>query len=338
MQFLVNTGQVGQLPGGVFSRGDSLRALVWCTLFTMKENLGLQDGFLDVALLQIDTSYAHLRLIYPQADASMVESIRHYGQLSAVVVGRGQGGRDRYELVDGFKRFRACQQLGIKSLKARVLDAGVHVLKAAMVCLNWKARSIADLEEAMVVHSLGHEDGLSQVEIAALLGRHKSWVCRRMSLVERLSDEVLSQIKLGLVRSSIGRELARLPRGNQPAALSTILKYRFTCRETARLVSLLLDHPRWDHESILRFPEQILTDRTPDCQKNNGLSRAGLLVHGKLMAIERHCLSISNELSTTDLTLFTRQDWRPISYLVEKIEKNINHLKKICTEHGEVFS
>jgi ParB/RepB/Spo0J family partition protein len=303
----------------------------------MKENLGLQDGFLEVSLSQIDTSYGQLRLIYPQADASMVESVRQYGQLSAVVVGRGQGDRDRYELVDGFKRFRACQQLGIKSLKARVLDAGVHVLKAAMVCLNWKARSIADLEEAMVVHSLGHEDGLSQVEIAALLGRHKSWVCRRMSLVERLSDEVLSQIKLGLVKSSIGRELARLPRGNQTAALSTILKYRLTCRETARLVCLLLEHPRWDHESILRFPEQILTDRTPDRPKNSGLSRSGLLVHGKLMAIERHCLSISNELNTTDLTLFTREDWRPIFYLVEKIEKNIDHLKKICAEHGEAF-
>ena len=43
-------------------------------------------------------------------------------------------------------------------------------------------------EEALVVHSLSHEDGLSQGEIAVLLGRHKSWVCRRLSLVERLSD------------------------------------------------------------------------------------------------------------------------------------------------------
>ena len=45
------------------------------------------------------------------------------------------------------------------------------------------------MEEALVVHSLFHEDTLSQIEIATLLGRHKSWVCRRIALIDRLCDE-----------------------------------------------------------------------------------------------------------------------------------------------------
>jgi hypothetical protein len=34
--------------------------------------------------------------------------------------------------------------------------------------------------------TLIREDGLSQAEVAELLGHHKSWVCRRLALLERL--------------------------------------------------------------------------------------------------------------------------------------------------------
>jgi len=303
-----------------FGRGSG----VWLSI--MKESLGTQDVFLEVPVSEIDKSYARLRLIHPKADATIVESIRKYGQLSPVVVGRAKG--DRYELVDGFKRFRACQQLGFKSLKVRVLDTGVRALKAAIICLNRKAGSVTDLEEAMVVHSLFREDGLTQVEIATLLGRHKSWVCRRISLIERLCDEALSHIRLGLVSTSIGRELARLPRGNQQATLSTILKYRLCCRETARLISMLLQRPRWDHEIILRFPEEILADRSPDRPKNNGLSQAAALFHGKLIAIERRCLSLSKQFSADAVLQFTKKDQRQISSIVDRIEQILKRFKK----------
>jgi KorB domain len=46
------------------------------------------------------------------------------------------------------------------------------------------------LEEAWIVQSLIRDDGLSQVEVAELLGRHKSWVCRRLALLEKLYTEV----------------------------------------------------------------------------------------------------------------------------------------------------
>ena len=54
-------------------------------------------------------------------------------------------------------------------------------MKAAIIDLNTKARTIADIESALVIRSLYREDNLSQVEIAALLNRHKSYVCRRLA-------------------------------------------------------------------------------------------------------------------------------------------------------------
>jgi ParB/RepB/Spo0J family partition protein len=133
----------------------------------MKEGIEKNGTFLDIPLSEIGESYSSLRLIHPQVDASMLESIRKFGQLSPVVVGLGQEGR--YELIDGFKRLRALKQLGFEHVTAKVLEVSIRALKAAMICLNWKKGSISDLEEAMVVHSLYHDDGLTQVEIATLL-------------------------------------------------------------------------------------------------------------------------------------------------------------------------
>ena len=55
------------------------------------------------------------------------------------------------------------------------------------------ASGLSELEEAWVVRSLYREDKLDQPHIAQLLGRHKSWVCRRLTLAEGLSDELTAQ-------------------------------------------------------------------------------------------------------------------------------------------------
>ena len=38
-------------------------------------------------------------------------------------------------------------------------------------------------------YALVIEDGLQQIEVAQMLGRHKSWVNRRLALIERLCNE-----------------------------------------------------------------------------------------------------------------------------------------------------
>ncbi len=208
----------------------------------------------------IGESYADLRIVQPAAENAMERSMQKYGQLTPVVVGQLNG---RYEMVDGFKRLRAGRRLGYESLQARLMPGGRRAMKAAIIYLNIKARTIADLESALVIRSLYREDHLSQIEIGTMLNRHKSFVCRRLKLVEKLSNELLDHLKLGLINISIGRELSRLPAGNQTKALTTVLKYGFTGAETAELVRLLLREPGWNYELILSFPESILNERQP---------------------------------------------------------------------------
>jgi len=285
----------------------------------------MEEAVVEIALSQIGQSYGRLRLVHPRADAGMVDSLRQFGQIfPVVVVALGE----RYELVDGFKRLRALKQLGCECVRARVVDLGVHALKAAMIVLNRRKGAICDLEEGLVVHSLCREDGLSQVEVARLLGRHKSWVCRRLSLIERLGDEVLEHIRLGLIHTIIGRELARLPRGNQEAALRTILKYRLSSRESAHLVSLLLQRPRWGWQNLLNFPLEILSERVPEGPRRRATlnSMADLLTE-KLLDVKTRLLSIAEQYAEEVLLELEREEWVLVCSSLEAIDEVLQRFK-----------
>lgn len=244
-------------------------------------------NYLTVSLKAIGHRYSDLRIIQPQADSAMERSLRRYGQLTPVVIGREAD--KSFEMVDGFKRLRAARKLDYPSLQARIIAGGRRMMKAAIIHLNTRARTIADIEMGLVIRSLHRHDQLSQVQIAVLLDRHKSFVCRRLKLVEQLNAEVLEHLKLGLINITIARELSRLPAGNQSRALATIVKYRFTGAEARRLATLLLTQPQWNHDAITGYPASILTERQPDRPRQ----RDGCGFYDRLLKMEVFLATVS---------------------------------------------
>ena len=231
-----------------------MRAVI--SFLKMKEQLCIEE----ISVSEVGEKYGALRIVSPRADAAMVKSLRKYGQISPVVCVKGEG---RYELIDGFKRLRACRRLDKTTLRAKGMEVNARVCKAAMIQLNQSGRSINEMEEALVVQSLHREDGLTQTEIGVLLGRDKSWVSRRISLIERLSEEVQEDIRLGLISVMTGRDLAKLPRGNQKEAADAILKRRYSTREAAKLIGYLLSRPKWEYSAILASPWEVVEPRQP---------------------------------------------------------------------------
>lgn len=261
---------------------------------------------MNISIGGIGERFAPLRITHPAAERAMLSSLQKYGQLSPLVVCRLAAGEQ--ELLDGFKRLRAARQLGLKDLSVRSLEMSLRASKAAMLQLNRVGRAISVMEEALVVHSLCHEDGLTQVEIALLLGRHKSWVCRRLMLIERLSDQAQQSIKLGLLPASLGAELARLQRCNQEGLLATIRKQGLTWRETRQVVSALLNTPRHEHAPILRDPRLTVLAPEEDIQispaDEQGLGFQVKQLLRRLLALERNCLEVTLLFSGTELGQF----------------------------------
>ena len=207
---------------------------------------------LDIRIEELDTGFERFRLIDPRADARMRASVKVYGQLSPVLAGKIEG--KKTVLVDGYKRLRAIKALHRNIITTYMLERSVTALKAMTLTVNREQSPCRELEEALVVQSLRHEDGLRQNEIALLCNRHKSWVSRRIALVERLSDEVREQLRLGLLTISSARELLRLPRGNQAPVLQSFIENRLSSRQCGELVDAYMSVAQWERESILRNP------------------------------------------------------------------------------------
>jgi len=261
---------------------------------------------ISIPITRIGERFAPLRIVEPRAERMMLHSMQRYGQLTPVVTCRIVSGE--HELLDGFKRLRAGRQLGFPELTVRSLDVSLRACKAAVLQLNRIGRSISGMEEALVVHSLYHEDGLSQVEIGVLIGRHKSWVCRRLSLIERLSDEVQQSIRLGLLPSSFGAELAKLQRCNQDLLFASIRKHRLTWRETRKVAIALANSPSWDHDGILRDPRcmVIAPDESAlvDPQDEKGLSFKARQIQQRLLSLDKVCIEVAGLFSCTELGQF----------------------------------
>ena len=143
----------------------------------------------------------------------MACSLRRWGQCAPTVACLRD---DKPQVLEGFTRWAAARQVrGMTTLSVQLIDVDDRQAKAAIYGLNQTGRRPHELEEAWIVQSLVREDGLSQVEVAELLGRHKSWVCRRLALLEKLSPEMRQELEVGLLPPTTAREIARLPAGNQ---------------------------------------------------------------------------------------------------------------------------
>jgi len=177
------------------------------------------------------------RLIQPEAVRSMTQSMQSTGQLQPLILLKNDDG---YHIIDGIKRYRAALELGLEELQSLVFEVDLVMAKAMILHYNRHSSSLSIYEQGLIVCSLIHDHGMSQREVARVLRQSHSWVCRRLSLIEKLLPEVQDALRMGSITVSHGRELVKLPRGNQGQALEVVTRERLTSRECAIVVEKLL--------------------------------------------------------------------------------------------------
>lgn len=206
-----------------------------------------------VAVDELGLGLSSLRLCRPAADEQMRRSLAHHGQLTAVVAFDSGA---KLELVDGFKRVRASRQLNWTSVRVRVLAVDAAMATAVISTLH-EQHGLTELEEGWIVHTLCRQHGLSQGAVAQLLRRHKSWVSRRLLLVEGLDEAVQADVRLGLLSPRAALAVAALPRGNQARAAELVMNRGMTTRQAETLVKRLreLASDTAREELIARWPD-----------------------------------------------------------------------------------
>lgn len=183
------------------------------------------------------------------------KSMRLHGQLQPVVARVHEGG---FQLIDGFKRVYAAENLMIESLQCRLLDVDEEQAKVLLLSYNWSNRSLEPYEEGLVLQDLLQTHDMAQKELSRLTGKSTSWVSRRLSLIGRLDEEICSDIRMGVLTSSHARALMRLPRGNQLAVARVICSFNLTSRQSDRFVdAYLAAEDEQSQQLLLDNPEKV---------------------------------------------------------------------------------
>ena len=151
------------------------------------------------------------------------------------------------------------------------------------------------------MRALCREHRLTQVSVGQLLGRDKSWVCRRLQLAEALDATLQDDLRLGLLSATAARELARLPRGNQRPAAQAVRDHQLTSRQSARLVQRLQQSadPAARRE-VLADPLRYLAPETPSAPRGEAdprLSEGGNRLRRLLLSWEAMSSQLAQRLS-----------------------------------------
>ena len=205
-------------------------------------------------ICQIGTSYGKVRCLAPRQIEQMKASLVTHGQLTALVVVKRQSA---LELIDGFKRLRAAEQMRWATLRTASMDVDEQGQWTAMLALNQATQSMNVLEEALVLREMV-ASGMTQIQIGQILNRHKSWVSRRIGLIERLHPELVEQIREGILLPGAARRLLALPAGNQLELATVVMHHGLGSQETELLVQLWKNAEAPVRDYLLAHPHEAL--------------------------------------------------------------------------------
>jgi ParB family transcriptional regulator, chromosome partitioning protein len=176
-------------------------------------------GYLEIGVHLIEPSpYQARREITPEQLSELSESIRSEGLLQPIVV-RKTG--DKYQLIAGERRWRAFQQLKIKSIPAKIVEASNASSAALGLIENLQREGLNAIEEAHGYASLIRDFDLTQETAAERVGKGRASVANALRLLS-LDAELQGYVSKSLL--SVGH--AKVLLGVEDVAQRTVFARR----------------------------------------------------------------------------------------------------------------
>ena len=163
---------------------------------------------------QLDLRYESLRRRHPAHERHLLASVAELGQQTPIIVINPAGA---FVVIDGYKRVRALKRLGRDTVHS--MQWSVSELEALLLERSLRQGSEDTLDQAWLLVELQQRFGLSVEELARRFERSKSWVSRRLSLVQALPQVIQDQVRVGVLSAHAAMKyLVPLARANSSAA------------------------------------------------------------------------------------------------------------------------
>ena len=210
---------------------------------------------------QLERRYEHLRVRNSERQRRLLASLAATGQQTPIVVVAVANKPDRYQVIDGYKRIAALEQLGRDTVEAVAWDmneADALVLERSMRL----SEAETALEQGWLLQELERRFGYSLDDLARRFDRSVSWVSRRLALVEQLPGTVQQRVRAGEISAHVAMKyLAPVARANLndcQRMADAFSKYRFSSRQAGELYAAWRDASPSVRQRILDSPELFL--------------------------------------------------------------------------------
>jgi ParB family chromosome partitioning protein len=141
-----------------------------------------------------------------QALEELAQSIREHGLLEPIVVRRATAGADKFEIIAGERRWRACQKAGLREALVVVKDVSTtHAFELALI-ENMQREDLNPVELAEAMDRLVKEHAYTQESLAQRLGKDRSTIANSLRLL-KLPARVRSKIITGELSEGHARAL-----------------------------------------------------------------------------------------------------------------------------------
>ena len=178
---------------------DSLRSPVG---YVNKDVVGTKDpqdtaDVLRIPVNMIEPNPFQPRMSFDQDSLQeLAASIKTFGLIQPITVRKKSA--DRYQIISGERRFKACQIAGMDMVPAYIRDANDQGMLEMAIVENIQRENLDPIEVAMSYQRLIDECSLTQEQMADRVGKKRASVTNYLRLL-KLPAKVQHDLKVGLL-------------------------------------------------------------------------------------------------------------------------------------------
>lgn len=188
-----------------------------------------------------------------EAMRELAQSIKTFGLIQPITVRRK--GDDKYQIISGERRYRACILAGLDMIPAYIRDASEQGMLEMAIVENIQRENLDPIEVAMSYQRLMDECRLTQEQMADRVGKKRASVANQLRLL-KLPAKVQHDLKVGLVSVGHAKVLLGVENPEQQEALcDEIVKKGLSVRQLEERVKSMVKLPPKKKEEPGELPQ-----------------------------------------------------------------------------------
>ena len=174
---------------------------------------------------------------YDDTVKSLALSIKENGLLQPISVRKLD---DKYELIAGERRYRACLYNGDKQIRAIIYDMSDEESATLSLIENIQRENLNAIEQAMAMARIMKNEEITQNELADRLGYKQSTIANKLRLL-KLPDYVKNALSHGQISERHARALLKVPEDRLKEVFNTIIERDYNVSKTEEYIKELLE-------------------------------------------------------------------------------------------------